>query len=116
VAGECIRPEFGAVLVLSTYFLHISEFFAIVLSRNDQGRRAGGVKQSRHGKRGLRAGVHLNVREAIVGELREQNKNAFGGPRKSLIRLKTDKEIQAFPLGWASLDLAQFGWIWRRFG
>jgi hypothetical protein len=39
-------------------------------------------------------------------------KNALGGQRKSLIRLKTDKEIQAFPWlrpGWVLIDLAKFG-------
>jgi hypothetical protein len=29
-----------------------------------------------------------------------------------LIRLKTDKEIQAFSLGQAWLDFDGFGWIW----
>jgi hypothetical protein len=41
-----------------------------------------------------------------------KRKNALGGPRKSLIRLDSDKEIQAFPLvglGWILLNLAQFG-------
>jgi hypothetical protein len=44
-----------------------------------------------------------------------KRKNALGGPRKSLIRLDSDKENPSFPLvgfGWALLDLAQFGSIW----
>src|SRR5271155_2450205 len=48
-----------------------------------------------------------------------ERKNALGGPRKSLIRLDSDKEIQAFPLvgfGRAWLDLAQFGPIWIPLG
>jgi hypothetical protein len=48
-----------------------------------------------------------------------KRKNALGGPRKSLIRLVSDKEIQAFPLiifGLAWLDLAQFGPIWMGLG
>src|SRR5271170_1969860 len=48
-----------------------------------------------------------------------KRKNALGGPRKSLIRLDSDKEIQASPLvgfGGAWLDLAQFGPIWIPLG
>jgi hypothetical protein len=43
---------------------------------------------------------------------RAKEKTRWGGPRKPLIRLDSDKEIQAFPLvrfGRASLNLAQFG-------
>jgi hypothetical protein len=48
-----------------------------------------------------------------------KRKNTLGGPRKSLTRLDSDKEIQAFPLvgfGRALLDLAQFGLIWIPLG
>ena len=38
-----------------------------------------------------------------------ERKNATGGPRKSLIRLDSAKEIQAYSLGWIWPGL---GWIW----
>jgi hypothetical protein len=44
-----------------------------------------------------------------------KRKNALRGPRKSLIRLDSDKENPSFPLvgfGQVLLDLAQFGPIW----
>ena len=50
--------------------------------------------------------------EAMGADRAGKRKNGLGGPRKSLIRLDLDKEIQAFPLvilGWVLLDLAQFG-------
>jgi hypothetical protein len=38
-------------------------------------------------------------------------KNGLGDSRKPFIRFDSDKEIQAFCLGWAWLDFDGFGWI-----
>ena len=40
----------------------------------------------------------LDAREPMRAKGTSKRKNALGGPRKSLIRLNSDKEIQAFPL------------------
>ena len=59
------------------------------------------------------------AREALPATRTGKRKNALGGPGKSLIRLDSDKEIQAFPLvgfGLIWLDLAQFGSIWILLG
>ena len=84
--------------------------------------RAGAVKRGRHGKEeGSRPERRSHAREAMRANRGGKRKNALTprGPRKSLIRLNLDKEIQASPLvgfGRAWLDLAQFGPIWIPLG
>ena len=68
---------------------------------------------------GSRPKRRSDAREPMRANRAAKEKLPLGGPRKSLIRLDSDKEIQAFPLvgfGWAWLDLAQFGPIWIRLG
>jgi hypothetical protein len=88
----------GRFGVLLTLFLHFPESYVIVASKNGEAAERAQVKRGRHGREeGSRPKRRLDAREPTWANRAKQKKKRLGGPCKSLIRLKTDKEIQAFP-------------------
>jgi hypothetical protein len=73
-------------------------------------RPAGAAKSSKTWKfQRLPPERRLDARAPTRANRERKIKNGLGGPRKSLIRPDSDKEIQAFSLGWAWLDFDGFG-------
>jgi hypothetical protein len=63
-------------------------------------------------KEGSRPKRRLDARWALRANRAGKRKNALGGPRKSLIRLDSDKENPSLSFDWLWPGLAGFGWIW----
>jgi hypothetical protein len=96
-----------------TFFLQIIGICAMMPSRNDNtAERAKLNEEDMESSKAPGRSSGPTRREAMRANRAGKRKNTVGGPRKSLIRLDSDKENPSSSLGWAWLDLAQFGSVW----
>jgi len=110
----CLKtPGVPGVLAFSRHFyLQIIGTCAIMPSKNGKAAERPQLNEADMEKRRAFPPKGGPTREAMRANRAGERKNALGGPRKSLITLDSDKQIQAFPLvgfGRAWPDLAQFG-------
>jgi hypothetical protein len=78
-------------------------------SRNDKAAARARLNEADMEQRNAPRRRNGSARAAMGANRGKQRKNTLGGRRKSLIKLKTDKEIQAFSYAMALLDFDGFG-------
>jgi hypothetical protein len=84
-----------------------------MLSKNSKLAERSAVNRDRNGKEdGSPLELQFDARGAMRAKETGKRKNALGGPRKSLIRLDSDKENPSFSFDWLWPASAGFCSIW----